>query len=132
MTAAAWVTASAATALFALGISTSNARFSLSAHEWQLVAAAGVTSALAFVCLLSALPRIGAARAGIISTSELLVVVILGWVVLGEAISIGTMISAMFVVVGIALAAGDNLSVAGTDTTSRTSRRQRRSRPSTQ
>jgi drug/metabolite transporter (DMT)-like permease len=52
------------------------------------------------VCLLGALQRIGAVRTAIVSATEPLSAAFLGWVFLGESVSVGTALGGALILAG--------------------------------
>ena len=64
----------------------------------------GGASAGAFVCLMGALQRIGAVRTAIVSATEPLSAALLGYLYLGESVSVGTAVGGALILLGAVLA----------------------------
>jgi drug/metabolite transporter (DMT)-like permease len=89
-TSAMWVSGGASVGLFVYV--TLTGRFTapvVPADRWSILVM-GVATSGAFVCLLGALQRIGAVRTAIVSATEPLAAAILGFLILGETVRLGT------------------------------------------
>ncbi|SDK28037.1 DMT family transporter [Natronorubrum texcoconense] len=71
---------------------------------WGVLAALSILStAVPILLLYTGLPRLGASRAGIVSTAEPAVAVVLGAVILSESVTIATVLGGGLVIVGVLL-----------------------------
>lgn len=100
LTGAMWVSAAAALGLAAYAVATGASQWPDGWRQWRLVLAMAAFSAGAFVCLFAGLRRLGAVRTAIVAALEPLIATVLAAIVLGEAISLGTLLGGLLIVVG--------------------------------
>lgn len=104
LTSAMWVSGGASVGLFVFATVSGRYTWPTVAADWWPLLAMGVATAGAFVCLLGALQRIGAVRTAIVSATEPLSAAFLGWVVLGESVSIGTAVGGALILLAAVIA----------------------------
>jgi drug/metabolite transporter (DMT)-like permease len=103
MTSALWLSAGAATGNLIYSF-IFNVHAMPAAGDWWRVAGMAVFSAGAFACMLAGLQRIGAVRNAIIGVMEPLTVALLGFVFLGEAVTLPIAAGGALILVGAVLA----------------------------
>lgn len=100
LTSATWVAAGASLGLFTFAAATGRATAPSSAADVWEIAAMGVATAGAFVCLLGAIQRIGAVRTAIISATEPLSAAFLAFIFLDERVTAGTGLGGALILAG--------------------------------
>jgi drug/metabolite transporter (DMT)-like permease len=104
LTSAMWVSGAASIALFAASFATGRWRPPVGWAEWGPIAAMGVATAGAFVCLLEGIRRIGAERSSIVSSAEPLAAAVLAWAFLGQEVGAGVALGGALILAGAILA----------------------------
>ncbi len=104
MTAAMWVSASVSVALLVVGAAAGALYVPSRASEWVSLAAMGLASGGAFVCLIAGLQRIGPVRTSVIASAEPLAAAILAFAFLGETIGAGIVAGGLLILMGAVMA----------------------------
>ncbi len=100
LTSSMWVAGSAAVGLGAYALATGAARAPDGWREWGPILGMGLATAGAFVCLLEGLQRLGAVRTAIIAATEPLATAMLAFLLLREAVSLGTAAGGALILAG--------------------------------
>jgi drug/metabolite transporter (DMT)-like permease len=104
LTSAMWVSGGASAGLFLFAAVSSRFTLPTGTEDVWAIVVMGVASAGAFACLMGALQRIGAVRTAIVSATEPLSAALLGYLYLGESVSVGTGVGGALILVGAVLA----------------------------
>jgi drug/metabolite transporter (DMT)-like permease len=104
MTSAMWVSGGASAGLFAYAAISGRFTAPTGSDDVWAILVMGLASAGAFVCLMGALQRIGAVRTAIVSATEPLSAALLGYLYLGESVSVGTALGGALILLGAVLA----------------------------